>query len=128
MTARILERRYDEALALLDNSRQERVEAEWMLHDSDIVYRGMLLQFKGETEKARPIFETARQRLQQKMAATPDYAKLHASLAHVLAYLGDKQGAIAAADRAMQLMPESLDAFDGPMMAIMAAQTYAAGR
>ena len=125
VNARVFQRRYDEALALLDQIPVEQSQADWMPHDSDLVHRGMLLHIKGETEKARPILESARQRLQQKLAAAPDYAKLHASLAHVLGYLGDKAGAIAAADRAMQLVPESLDAFDGPMMTIMAAQTFA---
>ena len=125
VTLRVLERRYDEALALLDKVAAEASQEDPMLHDGGLIYRGMLHQLKGETEKARPIFETARQRLLQKIAATPDYAKLHASLGHVLAYLGDKAGAIASAERAMQLLPESVDAFDGPVMTIMAAQTYA---
>lgn len=125
VTARVLERKYDEALALLDTIPIEHSQGESALHDADLVYRGMLHQIKGDTEKARVIFETARQRLKQKIATTPDFAKLHASLGHVLAYLGDKAGAIASAERAMQLLPESVDAFDGPKVAIMAAETYA---
>ena len=125
VTLRVLERRYDDALALLDAIPPGQSETDAALHEGDLVYRGMLHHIKGESEKARLLFETARQRLGQKIAATPDYAKLHAGLAHVLAYLGDKAGAIAAAERAMQLLPESVDAFDGPKMIIMAAQTYA---
>ena len=122
--ARLFERRYDEALALLDKLPAERTQPDSLLHDSDLIYRGMLHHIRGDIETARPIFEQARQRLQQRIAAMPDYAKLHASLGHVLAYLGDEPGAIAAAERSMQLLPESVDAFDGPMMTILAAQTY----
>ena len=125
LSVRVLEREYDEALALLDTIPTERSQADPMVHDGDLVYRGMLHQLKGDHVKARAIFETARQQLGRKITATPDYAKLHASLGHVLAYLGDRPGAIAAAERAMQLLPESVDAFDGPKMTIMAAETYA---
>ena len=125
VNARVFLRRYDEGIAPLDKIPVEQSQADWMPHDSDLVHRGMLLHIKGETEKARPVLEAARQRLQQKIAVAPDYAKLHGSLAHVLAYLGDKPGALAAADRSMQPLPETADAFDGPMMTAMAAQTCA---
>ena len=128
VNARVLQRRWDDALALLDKLPRTALPADsdgMMPHDANLIFRGMLHHAKGETEIARPFFEQARQHFEQKIAATPDYAKLHASLSQVLAYLGDKPGAIAAAERAMQLLPASVDAFDGPMMTIMAAQTFA---
>ena len=125
VNARVLQRRYDEALALLDQVPAEKSEADWQLHEAHLLYRGMLHHEKGQPEMARPFLEQARRQLQEKIAAMPDYGKLHASLSQVLGYLGDKPGAIAAAERAMQAVPESADAYDGPMMTVMAAQTYA---
>jgi TolB-like protein/Tfp pilus assembly protein PilF len=125
VTARILQRRFDEALAMLDKLPAKEVESDLLKHDGHDIYHGMLLELKGDAAAARPFFEKARQELEAKIAALPDYAKFYASLGHVLAYLGDKAGAIAAADRSMQLLPESADAFDGPMLTVMAAQTLA---
>ena len=39
---------------------------------------------------------------------------LHIQLAKLLAWLGEKDAAIAEAQRAMDLRPESKDAFEGP--------------
>ncbi len=122
---RVLQRRYHDAIALLDQLPREKVDAEPSLHEADLIYLGMLHQVNGDAAAARPVLEKARQQLQQKIAAMPDYAKLYGSLSHVLAYLGDTAGTVAAAERAMQLLPESVDAFDGPMIATMAAQAYA---
>jgi tetratricopeptide (TPR) repeat protein len=128
MNARVLQRRWDDAFALLDKLPRAASANETdlaMQHDAHFIYRGLLHHTKGETEIARTFLEQARQHLQQKIAASPDYAKLHGSLSQVLAYLGDKPGAIAAAERAMQLLPPSVDAFDGPTIMSMAAQTFA---
>ena len=121
----VLQRRYDEALALLDKRPAHEGQPEWMWQEAELAYRGMLHHEKGDEATARTFFESARRELQQRIATLPDYAKLHASLSQVLAYVGDKPGAIAAAERAMQVLPESADAYDGPMIAIMAAQTFA---
>jgi tetratricopeptide (TPR) repeat protein len=124
VNAETLQRDYDAALALLDRLPQEQRQADWQKHDADLIFRGMLLHEKGDVAAARAVLEQARLRLLEKVNTAPDYAKLHGSLGQVLAYLGDKPAAIAAAERAIQLLPESVDAFDGPMMSIMAAQTF----
>ena len=45
-------------------------------------------------------------------------------LAEALAWLGEKDAAIAEAKRAMELVPESVDAFDGPVCTQSLAETY----
>jgi TolB-like protein/Flp pilus assembly protein TadD len=124
INARILQRRYDEALAFLDQVPPAQFKYDGVSHENDLVQRGFIQHLQGDPA-ARGTFETVRQQLQQKLATTPDYAKLHASLSHVLAFLGDKENAIAAAEKAMQLLPASVDAFDGPMLTVSAAQTFA---
>ena len=49
----------------------------------------------------------------------------HIELARVLALLGDKQGALAEAQRAADLLPESKDAFDGPKVTEQVATIFA---
>ena len=50
---------------------------------------------------------------------------LHIQLAKLLAWLGEKDAAIAEAQRAMDLRPESKDAFEGPQITEQVAQVYA---
>src|SRR5262249_56878295 len=63
---------------------------------------------------ARPAFEKAKGILEEQVKQKPDDANLHVQLAKILAWLGEKDAAIAEAQRAMDLRPESKDAFEGP--------------
>ena len=49
---------------------------------------------------------------------------LHIQLAKVLAYLGEKDAALAEAQRATELLPESKDAFGGPEITAGVAEVY----
>jgi len=55
----------------------------------------------------------------------PEDAARHAQHGLILAALGQKQEAIAEGKRAVELLPESQDAFDGPKIAASLAQIYA---
>ena len=48
------------------------------------------------------------------MKKSPDLPELHILLAKLLAYLGEKDAALAEAQRAADLLPESKDALGGP--------------
>ena len=58
------------------------------------------------------------------MREAPNEASRHASLGRVLAYLGEKEAAIAEAKRATELLPESIDAFSGPGITQALAEVY----
>jgi tetratricopeptide (TPR) repeat protein len=47
-------------------------------------------------------------------------------LALALVFLGEKDAALAAAQRSMELLPESKDAFEGPSITEAAAEVYCA--
>jgi hypothetical protein len=49
---------------------------------------------------------------------------MHIQLAKVLAYVGEKDAALAEAQRATELLPESKDAFGGPEIAEGVAEVY----
>jgi serine/threonine-protein kinase len=74
---------------------------------------------------ARAAFLRAKSAVEDELKRNPDAAKLHIALAKTLAYLGDKDGAMAEAQRASDLQPESKDAFDGPEITEGVAQVYA---
>ena len=58
------------------------------------------------------------------MKRSPDSEDAHIQLAKALAYLGEKNAALAEAQRATELLPESKDAFGGPEIAVGVAEVY----
>jgi len=65
---------------------------------------------------AHAAFLRARSAAEDALKKNPDTAKLHMQLAKALAYLGEKDAALAEAQRASELLPESRDAFEGPVI------------
>ena len=79
----------------------------------------------GDNAAARTAFLKAKDILEERVKQKPDDADLHVQLAKMLAWLGEKDAAIAEAQRAMDLRPESKDAFEGPQITEQVAQVYA---
>ena len=79
----------------------------------------------GDDAAARTAFLKAKNILEEQLKQKPEDADLHVQLAKVLAWLGEKDAAIAEAQRAMDLRPESKDAFEGPQITEQVAQVYA---
>src|SRR4030095_8929415 len=63
---------------------------------------------------ARDAFLKARSIAEAHLKQSPDDADMHGYLARVLAWLGEKDAALAEAQHATELRPESKDAFKGP--------------
>jgi TolB-like protein/Tfp pilus assembly protein PilF len=63
---------------------------------------------------ARAAFLKAKDLLEAQLKQSPDSPDLRIQLAKVLAYLGEKDAALAEARRATEILPESKDAFGGP--------------
>src|SRR3989454_57090 len=63
--------------------------------------------------------------IEAQLKRSPDEAGLHVRLAKVLAYLGEKDSALAEAQRATELQPESKDAFGGPEITAEVAEVHA---
>jgi serine/threonine-protein kinase len=74
---------------------------------------------------ARAAFLKAKGLLEAQLKESPDAADMHIQLAKVLAYLGEKDAALAEARRATELVPESKDAFGGPEIAAGVAEVHA---
>ena len=78
----------------------------------------------GDDAAAHTAFLKAKDILEQQAKQKPDDADLHVQLAKLLAWLGEKDAAIAEAQRAIDLRPESKDAFEGPRITEQLAQIY----
>lgn len=76
-------------------------------------FDGVRAYYFEKPEQAREIFLAARTELELRLAQAPDDHASIMALAYVLAYLGEKDEALRAAERAMALMPMTRDAITG---------------
>ena len=86
---------------------------------------GMAKKALGDEAGARAVFMKAKEFAEAEVRQMPDEAPPHVGLAEALAWLGEKDAALAEAKRAMDLRPESKDAFDGPEITVSAAEIHA---
>jgi serine/threonine-protein kinase len=120
----LLERKYREALE----------EAESLPDDVFAPFPGGLLgkyylvgvarRALEDESGAREAFLKARSIAEKQLQESPDDANIHAGFARVLAWLGEKDAALAEAQHATELRPETKDAFGGPEVAIAVAEVH----
>jgi TolB-like protein/Tfp pilus assembly protein PilF len=120
----ILQRKFTEAFAILNQWPQE------VIHDGTAPVpkaslEGMLYLFQGDKAKAQAAFRRALPVAEQSLRESPNDAGRHIQLGYILTGLNRKEEAIAVGRRAVELTPESEDAFDGPQIAASLAQIYA---
>ncbi len=80
---------------------------------------------RGDNAAAQAQFELARPAFESAVREAPDNAERHANLGLLYAFLGRKDDALREGRRAVELKPESLDAFDGALMQGFLALIYA---
>ena len=88
-------------------------------------YSILLARLQGEATDANPTFAETRDELNQRVQKEPGNAKLLSQLAVIDALLGKKDLAIAEGKRAVELLPISKDAVDGPYPELNLAGVYA---
>ncbi|HZC36980.1 MAG TPA: hypothetical protein VE242_15250, partial [Chthoniobacterales bacterium] len=88
-------------------------------------YSILLAKLQGEQLEGRPEFAETRRRLSQKIEAAPTNAGLLSNLAVVDALFGRTEDAISEAKRAVEILPISKDAIDGPWISLNLAIVYA---
>ncbi|HEX4641677.1 MAG TPA: hypothetical protein VH252_09830 [Chthoniobacterales bacterium] len=122
---RLLQRRYAEALELVNGIKDEQLASDTDGLMGKYGAIGIAKKCMGDAAGAREAFLKAKELAQKWMSEAPNEAKRHEPLAEVLAWLGEKDAAIAEAKRATELVPESVDAFDGPVCTQRLAEVYA---
>src|SRR5947199_1794652 len=117
----LLQRKFPDALALLKQSPQDGSHYDKPRE----LFEGAIYAFLNDTQKALSAFERARPIAEKALRESPDDASRHVTLGLILAGLGERDAAIAQGKRAVELLPESQDAFDGPKTTVALAQIYA---
>jgi TolB-like protein/Tfp pilus assembly protein PilF len=117
----LLQRKFTDALALIKQSPQEIFHYDKPRE----FFEGAIYAFLNDKEKAVAAFERARPVAENALRESPDDASRHIILGLILAGLGQKEAAMAEGKRAVDLLPESQDALEGPKMTVALAQIYA---
>jgi len=119
-----LQRKFAEALRVTQQFRGETLTNAERAPCPKAFLEGRLYLHLGDKEKARAAFEQARPVAERLVREAPNDAARHAQYGAILAGLDQKQEAINEGKRAVELLPESEDAFDGPIITASLAEIY----
>lgn len=120
----LLERKYQEGLQAAENLPDDQIAAFPGHLSSKYYYIGFARKALRDETGAEAAFLKAKNTLEEQLKRTPDSPNIHIQLAKVLAFLGEKDSALAEAQRATELVPQS-DAFGGPEIMSGVAEVYA---
>jgi TolB-like protein/Tfp pilus assembly protein PilF len=121
----LLERKYQEALQAAESVPDDEIGAFLPHMWSKYFYIGFARKALRDEAGARAAFLRAKTAAEEQVKRSPDVEKPHIQLAKVLAFLGEKDAALAEAQQAAELLPESKDALGGPEVMEGVAQVYA---
>ena len=88
-------------------------------------YEGLVARGQGDAQRAERIFETALRLVEADPRQCSSDAKTNSMLGLISAALGRREEALGYGRRAVELLPVSKDAYDGPIMAVNLAVIYA---
>ncbi len=120
----MFERDYELAMVTIDSSESEIVNMQFAFFPLDLM-RGLTEFYLGEKSTATELFKSASSTLQRSMREIPDDPRIFSARSFALAGLGNREEAIEAASKAVDLYPVSSDAVDGPLYVLNFARTYA---
>ena len=120
-----LQRKFPEALAVVQKFPRETLITYTTAPAPKAFLEGTIHFLEGDKPRAQIEFEKARVVSEQLLRDGPEDPARHAQHGLILAALGRKDEAIAEGKRAVEMVPESQDAFDGPRFAGLLAEIYA---
>lgn len=120
----ILQRKFAEALALVQTLPDQPIHTDGTAPIPKAMVEANIYNCLKEPEKAKAAYQRALPQIEKIVQEAPDDPSRHAMLGLVLAMVGRKDDALREGNRAIELKPESRDAFDGPMYTIALAQIY----
>jgi len=120
----LLERKYQEGLQAAENLPDDQIAAFPGHLWSKYYYIGFARKALHDDTGARAAFLKAKTTLEDQLKRSPDNPDIHIQLAKVLAFLSEKDSALAEAQRATELMPQC-DALGGLEIMSGVAEVYA---
>jgi TolB-like protein/Flp pilus assembly protein TadD len=121
----MLQRNFPEALAVVEKFPGEILMIDTTAPAPKALLKGIIHWLEGDKPKAQIEFEQSRIISEKLLREAPEDPARHTQHGLILAALGRKQEAIAEGTRAVELLPESKDAFDGPKITASLAEIYA---
>jgi TolB-like protein/Flp pilus assembly protein TadD len=121
----MIDRNYNEARRVLAASpRDDFQDVDFTFYFPRAWYEALIARAEGDKTKAAAAFTAARVVLESRLKNKPNDPRTLAVLAQVDANLGNKELALQEAQKAVDLMPVSKDAYDGPLVLQGLAQVY----
>jgi TolB-like protein len=121
----LLERKYEEGLQEAQSLPDDRLASLPGALAEKYYLIGFAQKALQDDVSARAAFLKSKAAVEEQIKRSPDSAEVHIRLAKVLAFLGEKESALAEAKRATDLQPESKDAFGGPEIMVGVAEVSA---
>jgi TolB-like protein/Flp pilus assembly protein TadD len=119
------QRKFPEALAVVQKFPGEILTTYTPAPAPKAFLEGTIHFLQGDKPRAQLEFEHARVISEKSLREAPEDPARHAQHGLILAALGRKEEAIAEGKRAVEMVPESQDAFDGPGATATLARIYA---
>jgi TolB-like protein/Flp pilus assembly protein TadD len=119
------ERKFDEALNVLWRSPLENLHGQTSTPLPKSFLAAQVYRLIPDAEKAHAEYEHASSIAQRALEESPQDSARHALIGLIYAGLGRKEDAIREGNRALELLPESKDAMDGPVLVVAMARIYA---
>jgi TolB-like protein/Tfp pilus assembly protein PilF len=121
----LLERKYQEGLQEAESLPDGQLAGFPGHLWSKYYYIGFARKALHDEPGARAAFLKAKSAAEEQLKRSPDSEDAHIQLAKVLAFLNEREAALAEAQRAAELLPETKDAFGGPEIMAGVAEVYA---
>jgi TolB-like protein/Flp pilus assembly protein TadD len=121
---KMYERKFDELLGILERSPAEKSRGETSAPISKTFLKATVYQAMKDEANARKNYEDAREKAEKAVQESPEDGPRHALLGLIYAGLGRCDKAKTEAKRAVDLLPETKDAFDGPILVMSRARIH----
>jgi TolB-like protein/Flp pilus assembly protein TadD len=119
---KMYERKFDDLIGILERSPAEKSRGETSAPISKSFLLATVYAVKKDEAKAKSRYEDALGPAHSAVRESPEDGPRHALLGLIYAGLGRCDEAIAEGKRAVELLPEAKDAFDGPILVITRAR------
>jgi tetratricopeptide (TPR) repeat protein len=121
----LLQRQYPEVLEAVRGLPKEALAVKPHTVIEARLFEGAAQEKLGPATEARAAYTEAKELAEKAVRESPNEPSRHAFLGRALAHLGEKESAITEGKRATQLLPISVDAFEGPGLLGALAEIYA---